>query len=442
MNAKTLIERQRDGRELTRLELDFLVRGAVSGDIPDYQLTAWMMAVYFRGLSARGTADLTEAMLASGDRLPIAKSAYSAADKHSTGGVGDKISLLVAPLVAAAGVPVPMISGRSLGHTGGTLDKLESIPGYRSVLPPERFVRQVEEIGLCIAGQSDRLVPADRILYALRDAASIVESIPLITASILSKKAAAGVRGLALDVKFGEGAFMTDPARAEALAVSLVETAALLEIRARAHLTRMDFVLGETAGNALEIAETVRALRGERVAPVIRDLTLELGGSMLELVGAASSRAEGERRLLGLWESGSGYERFVRMVEAQGGDVASVAHPELLPRSSRVLDVAAPRDGWFVGIHARAAGDWITSAGGGRLKAGDPIDPRVGLEVLCPTGEHVRRGEPALRLHLPTEGESSGLAAAASTWVELAAEPPPPANPGFVTRTIEPMHRG
>jgi pyrimidine-nucleoside phosphorylase len=363
-------------------------------------------------------------MLESGDRLEIPDAAYPPADKHSTGGVGDKISFLVAPLVAAAGVPVPMISGRSLGHTGGTLDKLESIPGFRTQLAPEEIRRQIGAIGLCIAGQSERLAPADRIFYALRDAASIVESVPLITASILSKKAAVGVRALALDVKVGEGAFMADATRARILARSLVETAGRLGIRARAHLTAMDLVLGRTAGNALEIRETAEALRAGTAASDLRVLTLALGASMCLLAGRVASEAEGELLLDGLWSGGEGFETFQRMIVAQGGDARCLDDPGRLPRAQSTLEVAAPRSGRLIGVRARSAGDWIAEAGGGRLRAGDRVDPGVGLEVLAERGDSLRAGDPVLRLHLPGGFPDSGaqveaLRARAAEWIAV-----------------------
>ncbi len=426
MNAKTLIRKTRDGEPLSAEEIEYLVRGAASGEIPPYQLTAWMMAVYFRGLSRPETAALTQAVIRSGRRIPMPATTYPPADKHSTGGVGDKLSFLVAPLVAAAGVPVPMISGRSLGHTGGTLDKLESIPGLETTLTPEEFILTVEEVGLCIAGQSAEIAPADRVLYSLRDAASIVESIPLITASILGKKAAAGVRALALDVKTGTGAFMTDRDDARRLAESLVATAGLLGIRARAHSTRMDRVLGRTAGNALEVAESVRALRSEGVAPDLRELTLALAGTMLELAGAAVSTAEAERTIDRIWASGAGYERFARMVAAQEGDVSCLEDLSRLPHADSVLEVTAPLDGFFLGVSARPAGEWITEAGGGRLVASDVVDPRVGLEILAPAGERVSASTPVLRLHLPPAGAAPDLAERARGWIVIGNEPETP----------------
>lgn len=425
MNAKHLIGRTRDGQPLSRPEIDFLVRGAVSGEVPDYQLTAWMMAVFHRGLTPGETADLTLSMRDSGERVDIPASPYLPADKHSTGGVGDKISFLVAPLVAAAGVSVPMISGRSLGHTGGTLDKLESIPGLRTDFAPGEFARLVQQVGFCIAGQSSRLAPADRILYALRDAASIVESVPLITASILSKKAAAGVRALALDVKFGGGAFMSGIAEARRLAQSLVDTALLLDIHARAHLTCMDWVLGRTAGGSVEILECIRALRGEGTDPDLRALTLTLGSSMLMLSGAAASEPEARALLEAVWQSGAGYEKFARMVVAQGGDGTVLEHTERLPSARSVLEVGAPADGYFRGIEARPAGHWISEAGGGRQRAGQAVDARIGLEVLLPRGSRVAAGEPVLRLHLADGDSPKELRETAASWIGLSARAEP-----------------
>ena len=430
MNAKSLIRRTRDGEELSGEEIAFLVRGAVDGSVTDYQLTAWMMAVYLRGLTERETVDLTVAMLDSGDRLRFDGLPLLPADKHSTGGVGDKVSFLVAPLAAAAGVPVPMISGRSLGHTGGTLDKLESIPGCRTALSRDEIVRQVSTLGICLAGQTERLAPADRILYSLRDAASIVESLPLITASILSKKAAAGVRALALDVKVGGGAFMENRDRAHALAVMLVRTAARLGIRARAHLTAMDLLLGRTAGNALEIAESVRVLRGEEHPGDLRRLTLVLGGSMCMLSGRTATADEGEQAIERAWASGLGFEKFVRLVAAQGGDVRCLEDPMRLPRAAECLEVPASADGYFQGVRAREAGEWITESGGGRLRAGDRLDPRIGVELLATPGDSVRAGETVLLLHLPDGGgrtaAAEDLRTRAADWVVLQSTPGTP----------------
>lgn len=419
MNAKSIIRRKRDGAKLDEAEIRFLVEGAVSGAVSEYQLTSWMMSVFFRGMDPRETAALTVAMLESGDRLDFSSGGTPPADKHSTGGVGDKISFLVAPLVASVGVPVPMVSGRSLGHTGGTLDKLESIPGLRTGFEPEEIRALVDRVGFCFAGQSKRIAPADAILYALRDAASIVESIPLITASILSKKAAAGVRSLALDVKVGEGAFMSGPEPARALARSLIATAEQLGIRACAHLTEMDRVLGRTAGNAIEITESGRCLRNEAVPDDLRELTLSLGASMCVLSGRVADRSEGQSLLRRAWEDGHGYEWFLRMVEAQGGDPRALERPGLLPVASRHLEVAAPRAGVFRGVRARPAGEWITEAGGGRLRTDDRIDPRVGIEVLAEPGSRVDRGETVLLLHLGDKPAPQDTCPRASGWIQV-----------------------
>ena len=419
MNAKSIIRRKRDGARLDEAELRFLVQGAVSGEVSEYQLTSWMMAVFFRGMDPKETAALTVAMLESGDRLDFGSGGTPPADKHSTGGVGDKISFLVAPLVASVGVPVPMVSGRSLGHTGGTLDKLESIPGLRTGFEPEEIRTLVERVGFCFAGQSKRIAPADAILYALRDAASIVESIPLITASILSKKAAAGVRSLALDVKVGEGAFMSGPEPARALARSLIATAEQLGICACAHLTEMDRVLGCTAGNALEIAESGHCLRNEAVPDDLRELTLSLGASMCVLSGRVADRDEGRCLLLRAWEAGHGYDRFLRMVEAQGGNPLALERPGLLPVAARRIEVPAPREGVFRGVRARPAGEWITEAGGGRLRSDDRIDPCVGIEILAEQGTRVDRGEIVLLLHLGEKPVSEDTPIRAAGWIEL-----------------------
>jgi pyrimidine-nucleoside phosphorylase len=363
-------------------------------------------------------------MLESGMRIEPPEGAHRSVDKHSTGGVGDKLSFLVAPLVAAAGVPVPMISGRSLGHTGGTLDKLESIPGYRTDLEPEEFRELVVREGLSITGQSERLVPADRLLYALRDAASIVESVPLITASILSKKVAEGARALVLDVKVGSGAFMSDLERARALARQLVGTAAELGLEARAYLTRMDRVLGRTAGNALEIRESIEALRDgpASASPDVRALTLALGAGMLELAGAAHPE-ESERRIEQLWTSGAGLERFRALVAAHGGDAAVVDDPTRLPAALRTVEVEAGRAGTFVGLAARASGTWIAESGGGRLAAGAAVDPTIGIEILVEPGDRVEASRIVARLHDDGEADEEGLRERARSWIRMEGDP-------------------
>lgn len=425
MNTKAVIAHKRDGGVLDADEIAFMVTGAAEGSIPDYQLSAFLMAVYLRGMNDTETADLTRAMTDSGDRLVFA-GRWPAADKHSTGGVGDKISFLVAPLVAACGVSVPMISGRSLGHTGGTLDKLESVPGLRTNLSSAEFARQVDEIGLAIAEQNDRLAPADKKLYALRDAAAIVESVPLITGSILSKKAAAGVSALALDVKVGRGAFMSSSEQGEHLARSLVRVAAMLGLKARAHLTPMDLVLGRTAGNALEIMEAVDFLRGNSPAPDLEALTLLLGASMLELSGAARTREDADRELRAAWTSGAGLERLLRLIERQGGDPSAVESGNGLPKSNCQVPMLANRDGWFEGVDARSVGEWITRSGGGRLRVADRIEPSIGLEILRESGERIRSGDEVARLHLGAAGVAAETPAGINGWIRIGDSPPRP----------------
>ena len=401
MNAKELIQKKRDGGAHTEEEIRHLVAGAVDGAIEPYHLTAWLMAVFFQNMTREETAFLTRAMIDSGRRIELGDMEGCPVDKHSTGGVGDKLSFLVAPIAAAHGVPVPMISGRSLGHTGGTLDKLESISGYRTGLSADEFAEQVRRKGICLAGQSKDLVPADRLFYSLRDAASIVESVPLITASILSKKAAEGARGLVLDVKVGDGAFMETLQEGRALARSLVETARLLGLRAHAFLTRMDYVLGRTAGNALEIRESVEVMRSGRLPGDLEELTLALAGEMLRLGAIVKNQEDGRKLARETLTSGRAFEVFRDLVHEQGGDVEMIDDPRKLPTATRILTCNAERSGVFTGLHARAVGEWITRMGGGRLRTGDPIDPVVGVEALVDPGNPVKAGDPLMRLHLP-----------------------------------------
>lgn len=424
MNAKSIIRKKRDGFELSEEEIRFVALEGAKGEIPDYQLAAFFMAVFFRSMSPAETAHLARAMLDSGERLAFDATPGVPTDKHSTGGVGDKLSFLVAPLVAAAGVPVPMISGRSLGHTGGTLDKLEAIPGFRADLSASEMRRQIGEIGLFISGQTAELAPADRRFYALRDAASIVESIPLIVGSILSKKAAAGVRALVLDVKVGTGAFMTTRDQAGELARALVDVAGHLGMRARSHLTPMEHLLGRTAGNSIELAEAIEALRGDAVAPDLRALTLLLGGSMLELAGAVASVEAGQVEIERRWDSGEGLERLRRMISAQGGDPRVVERGYRFPEAPHAVDVLAPRAGYLIGVRARPIGEWITEAGGGRLVAGARLDHRTGVELLATPGAEVSAATPILRLHFASRAAQDQIEQRARSWIEIAEERP------------------
>ena len=398
-----IIEEKRDGRALADAELREWIARYADGRLHDYQMAALAMAIYFRGMSARETATLTDAMMRSGDLLDWSALPRPTADKHSTGGIGDKISIPLAPLVAACGVAVPMISGRGLGITGGTLDKLDSIPGYDTAPSTARFRRIVARVGCSIVGQTARLAPADKKLYALRDVTGTVPSIPLITASILSKKLAEGAATLVFDVKCGAGAFMKTPADARALARSLVSVARACGRKAAALVTDMSQPIGRTAGNALEIRESVEILQGRGPADATA-LVLRLGVPMLTLSGAAPSPAAARKRLREALASGAALETFARMVKAHGGDPRVADAPEkILPRAPIVRDLPAPRAGTIAAADAEGIGRAVLLLGGGRRATTDAIDCAVGADAIRKVGERVEKGEPLLRLHARTE---------------------------------------
>lgn len=397
-----IISRKRDGHSLATEQIRALVRGLLDGDVEEYQMTAFMMAVLLKGMDQREIRDLTTAMLASGARLDLREMPGPRIDKHSTGGVGDKTSLAILPLVLAAGVRVPMISGRGLGHTGGTLDKLESIPGYQTALSMSRLQDLMRSPGGFVAGQTAELVPADRIMYALRDVSATVSSVPLIVSSILSKKLSAGLTGLVLDVKFGRGAFMPDRPAAEDLARTLVQVGGSLGLPAVALLTRMDEPLGQAVGNALEVREMFSFLAQGESAHDLRELTLSLGGLMVALGGLASTMAEGVRIVQQKRESGEARDACIRWIEAQGGDAAVVRDPESLPVAARRRNLRSNLDGYVQGVDARLAGDLCVQLGGGRRKAGDSIDHGVGLVLHRKRGDRVRRNDSLATIFLPS----------------------------------------
>jgi pyrimidine-nucleoside phosphorylase len=424
-----VIHAKRDGAVLPPEDIAALVEGFTRGDVPDYQMSAFCMAVFFRGMETAETRALTEAMLRSGDVLDLSDVPGRKIDKHSTGGVGDKVSLALAPLAAACGVKVPMISGRGLGHTGGTLDKLEAIPGFRVDLPVERFRELVRDVGACLIGQTARLAPADRKLYALRDVTATVESIPLISASIMSKKLAEGIDGLVLDVKVGTGAFMKTLPDARALAASLAGIGRSMGKKVTALLTSMDEPLGRTVGNALEVVEIVELLRGGGPAD-LRALTVELTAEMLLLAEAAAdlraARAAVERALA----DGRGLAKLCEIVAAQGGDPEAIRDPARLPQAPRRYEVPAPEGGVVAAIDGQAVGLAAVALGAGRARVEDRVDPAVGLEVLKKVGEAVAPGEPICRVH---EGERSEARAAMTARLQRAwridPRPPPPPPP-------------
>ena len=405
-----IIEKKRDGGALSEAEIREWIARYADGRLPDYQMAALAMAVYWRGMSADETLWLTDAMMRSGDVLSWRGLGRATADKHSTGGIGDKLSIPLAPLVAACDVAVPMISGRGLGITGGTLDKLESIPGYDTHLGNDRFREVVDEVGCSIIGQTDRLAPADRKLYALRDVTGTVPSIPLITASILSKKLAEGADVLVFDVKCGAGAFMKTRENARALADSLLAVARGAGRKAEALVTGMDQPVGRAAGNALEIAESVDILRGGGPADA-RELVLRLGEPMLVLGGAAPDAASARAAMEEKLASGAALETFARMVEAQGGDPRVADAPEkVLPQAPAVLDVPAPRAGTVARADADGIGRVVLLLGGGRRAVTDTIDFSVGVSGLRKVGETVAAGEPLVRLHARSRAEAEALA--------------------------------
>ena len=399
MRAVDLIRRKRDGGELSRAEIGFLVEGLTDGVVPTYQWAALAMAIVWRGMTAEETVALVEAMLHTGTVLDLSDIPGPKVDKHSTGGVGDKTSLILAPVAAACGVTVPMVSGRGLGHTGGTLDKLESIPGFRIDLDLAAYRRVARECGLVLIGQTAEIAPADRVLYALRDATATVESIPLITASILSKKLAEGIDALVLDVKCGDGAFMSRIEDARALAASMTTIGRALGKPVQAVLTSMDVPLGRTVGNAIEVRESVECLKGQGPDDLM-EVSLELAAEMLLLGGVATSRDQALDRCRRAIADGSALERFRRVVEAQGGDGRVCDEPEkILPRAACVELVRAERSGSVHALKAFAVGQASMLLGAGRRTAEDAVDPAAGIVLKRTVGDRVAAGDVLAEIH-------------------------------------------
>ncbi|HST52064.1 MAG TPA: thymidine phosphorylase [Pyrinomonadaceae bacterium] len=397
MRPQDIIRQKRDGVELSREEIESFIGGVVEDTWADYQSSTLLMAVYLNGMTTAEMEALTQAMLHSGEVLDLSHIGAPIADKHSTGGVGDKTSLVIAPLAAACGVCVPMISGRGLGHTGGTLDKLEAIPGYRVDLSLQEFEDVLRRVGFAMMGQTAEIAPADKKLYALRDATETVESIPLIVASIMSKKLAAGLGALVLDVKTGSGAFMRDEGRARALARALVRTGNSCGVKTEALLTDMSQPLGLAVGNAVEVRECLDILRGEAddAARPVRDLSVELAARMVALSGTASSLEEARRKVVSALDSGEALERFRRNVEAQGGDARVCDDPaRLADLTLTEVRVESERAGFVVAIDAAEVGRAVASIGGGRIKVEDKIDPAVGFLAHVKTGQELSAGEP------------------------------------------------
>lgn len=398
MRAVDIIIKKREKGELTKEEIQFFIEAYTAGDIPDYQAAAWAMAVLLNGMTPRETTDLTLAMAHSGDMLDLSPVVPIAIDKHSTGGVGDKTSLVVAPIAAACGLPVGKMSGRGLGFSGGTLDKLESIPGFRCDLSTEEFLRQLDEIGIVLTGQTGDLAPADGKFYALRDVTGTVEAIPLIASSIMSKKLAAGANAIVLDVKIGLGAFMKTQAEARTLAALMVKIAHLANRKAVALISDMNQPLGCAVGNALELKEAIATLRGDGPADFLAHC-LDVVEQMLVLGEVAETGAEARNLALGALSTGEAWDSFLGLVSAQGGDVAYVETPSLLPTASLIETVPAPRTGYLSQIHARKVGEAAIMLGAGRAEKGDAIDYAVGVEIHHKVGDKVEAGQPLFTIH-------------------------------------------
>lgn len=399
MRAVDLIERKRDGGELAPDEIAWLVREYVGGQIPDYQVSAFLMAVYFRGMGEEETVALTRAMADSGERIDLSSIPGLKVDKHSTGGVGDTVTLVLVPLMAAAGLVVAKLSGRSLGHTGGTIDKLEAIPGLKTELTLDQIRRQAERIGAVVADHTADVVPADRLLYELRDVTATVPSLPLIAGSVLSKKLAGGADAIVLDVKCGDGAFMREEKQARELAETLVRVGNKLGKKFSALITAMDEPLGTMAGNALEVKQAIAVLRGAGPAD-LTEVTLALGAELLVLAGEAPAPDAARARLKELIASGRAWAVFRDLVAAQGGDVRAIEEPERLPKAKQAVEVPAPASGYVERLRAHPIGVACGLLGAGREVKGQPVDPGAGVELLAKVGDEVAKGQPLARLHV------------------------------------------
>jgi pyrimidine-nucleoside phosphorylase len=427
MRAIDIIERKRDGHELTTDEIRFFVQGYAQERIPDYQAAAWAMAVLLRGMSVRETVDLTMAMVASGETLSLRRLGPVVVDKHSTGGVGDKTTLIVGPLVAEAGLPVAKMSGRGLGYSGGTLDKLESIPGFRVNLSPDEFFAAVGACGMAVVSQTADLVPADGKLYALRDVTGTVPSVPLIASSIMSKKIAGGADAIALDVKVGRGAFMETLPEARELAQRMIEIGQGVGRRVTALLSDMNQPLGRAIGNSLEVAEAIETLQGHGPDD-LRDHCLAVAAEMLLLGGLAETPQTAREKLAALLASGRALERFRRWVSAQDGDPSVVDSQALLPQAPVQHTVPAPKRGYLARLDARACGLTAVALGAGRETKGAPIDPSVGILLHAKVGNSIRQAEPLFTVHARNQRDAEAAARRlldAVAWADEPLAPPP-----------------
>lgn len=425
MHIIEIIQKKRDRHALSKAEIEFLIKNFVDGSVPDYQMASFLMATYLNGMNDEETSWLTDAMLRSGEVVIHENTGVPLIDKHSTGGIGDKISIPLAPAIAACGLRVPMIAGRGLGHTGGTLDKLEAIPNFRCNLSSAEYKTQVLEVGCVIMGQTKDIAPADKLIYALRDVTGTVESIPLISSSIMSKKLAEGIDGIVLDVKFGSGAFMREIDHARRLAEAMTRIGSLMKKKVTCFLTNMDQPLGQMVGNALEIKESVDILRGEGPKDSL-DLTVELGAEMLVMGNRASNLDEGRQKVNEVLKNGKAHAKFVQMVRAQGGDESVVIDTDLLDIAQKKIVVCAEASGFVESVESRAIGSAVNLMGGGRTKLTDQIDFRVGIEMAARIGDKIEKGQPLCTVYAGDKGVEEAIARVKSAFTIVPHEVVPP----------------
>jgi pyrimidine-nucleoside phosphorylase len=425
MRAVDIIQSKREGRALTAEEIQFFVDGVTAGTLPDYQASSLLMAIFLRGMTPEETARLTEAMVHSGVRVDLRDIPGVKVDKHSTGGVGDKTSLILAPVAAACGVPVPMMSGRGLGHTGGTLDKLESIPGFRVNLSLDEMKSALAKTGCAMIGQTAQIAPADKKLYALRDVTGTVESIPLISASIMSKKIAEGIDALVLDVKTGSGAFMKSEADSRRLAESLVAIGTASGVRTEAIITAMEAPLGRAVGNALEVVECLEVLKGGGPQDLV-DVSVELAARMVVLGRVADDLPAAREQVRRAMTSGAGLDRFRQIIEVQGGDPKIVDDPRRLPSVPDRWMVPASRSGFVTATNAELVGRASVVLGAGRDRVEDPVDPAVGIMVIAKPGDEVRAGDPVLEIHFRDSARLEAARRLAGEAITVGDAPPVP----------------
>ncbi len=427
MRAVDIIIKKRDGLVLSRDEIEFFVQGFTDGSIPDYQAASWTMAVLLNGMTPQETTDLTMAMVGTGEILDLSVVVPLAVDKHSSGGVGDKTTLVVEPLVAACGLPVGKMSGRGLGFTGGTLDKMESIPGFRVDLTQEEFLSQLDEIGLVLSGQTAVLAPADGKFYALRDVSGTVDSIPLIASSIMSKKIAAGAQAIVLDVKIGLGAFMTNKEEATELAQLMVDIAHLANRKAIALISDMNQPLGVAVGNILEVKEAIDTLKGNGPESFVEHC-LDVAEQMLTIGEAAADRTEARQKAEDALRDGSAWKSFLDLVQAQGGDISYVEDPAKFPLAKIIQPIKSPKTGYLSQIHARIVGETAVDLGAGRAKKGDLLNYAVGIEILREVGDYINEGDDLFILHAANQADfdlAEKRLINAHQWSDSAVDPLP-----------------